>query len=326
MKVRMQVTLRPFDPESDFPAVVEIRNATFPHNPTSVESARFQWSTLDATRYHRERVVALEAAGGRAIGGASFNHNPEMFHADKYQCGIAVHPEFWGRGVGAQLWEWLQGRLAERHAVLARTSVWESHPHAVAFAQRRGFQEKRRMWQSILDVGGVDLTTLAHRWARVQEQGVLLTTLAAELIRDPECLAKLYALSSESLRHTPLPDVPTDPPFEMFRQWIMESPKRIPEGFFIARDGERYAGLSFLDKSDKEGMINQGLTATDPAYFGRGIAWALKLHTIRYAQEHGHRQIQTWNDSENQPMLSINLRLGFRPLPAWITMAREFSR
>jgi len=58
----------------------------------------------------------------------------------------------------------------------------------------------------------------------------------------------------------------------------------------------------------------------------RGIAWALKLNTVKYAQENGYERIKTWNDTENQPMLSINLRLGFQPLPATITMEREFER
>lgn len=324
--VQLTVTLRPFAAAADFPAVVALRNAIYPHNPTSEESARFNWNVFDVLRYYRERVVAVDPQSGRVVGVATFNHNPELFHPDKYECGSSVHPEFQRRGIGGQLWEWLRGRLAARGAIVARAGVWENHPPALAFAQHRGFGEKRRIWQSVLDVTHVNLAALAYRWERAREQGIVLTTLAEELQRDPECLPKLYALASTALRHMPLPDVPTDPPYEMFLQWIMESPKRIPEGFFIARDGHRYVGVSFLDKSDKEGMINQGLTATDPAYMGRGIAWALKLNTIKYAQEHGYGQIQTWNDSENQPMLGINLRLGFHPLPAWIMMEREFTR
>jgi GNAT superfamily N-acetyltransferase len=322
---RLSITLRPFAPAGDFPAVVALRNAIYPHNPTSVETARFHWNVFDAQRYHRERMVAL-TEDGRVVGAASFNHNPEMYDPDKYECGISVLPEVQGRGVGSRLWEWLAGRLNARGARVARGGVWENHPPAVAFAQRRGFREKRRVWQSILEVSAVDRAGLAPRQERVRAQGVILTTLAAELARDPECLPKLYTLASEAMRHTPLPDVPTQPPFAMFRQWIVEDPRRIPEAFFIARDGDRYVGVSFLERSDKPGMINQGLTATDPGYMGRGIAWALKGRTVQYAAEQGFRQIQTWNDSENQPMLSINLRLGFKPLPAWIIMEQEFVR
>ena len=324
--VKMQVLLRPFAAEEDFPVLVAIRNAVYPHNPTTVESARFQWQTLDPQRYHRERQVAADPGSGYIVGAASINHNPEMFHPDKYECGILVHPDHQGGGIGDRLWAWVEGRLRQRGAVLARGTVWEGYPHAVAFAAKKGFREKRRGWQSVLEAKGVDLAALAHRWARVREQGIVLTTLAEELRRDPECLGKLYDLARTSLRHTPLPDVPTDPPYEMFRQWVMESPRRLPEAFFIAREGDRYVGISFLEKGAEEGVLGQGLTATNPDYMGRGIAWALKLNTVQYAQTHGDKQIKTWNDTENQPMLSINLRLGFMPLPAWITMEREFTR
>ncbi len=320
------MTLRPFDPETDFPGVVEIHNANYPFNLRSVERARFGWSTLDTQRYHRERQVAVEPGTGRVVGMAQFGHDPEMFHPDKYGCAIHVHPEYQGRGLGRQLWTWLDDRLRDRGAIVARGNVWEDHSRAVAFAARRGFAEKRRVWQSALAASQVDLAALAFRAERVQAQGITQTTLAAELAREPQCLQKLYALASESLRHMPLPDMPTDPPFEMFRQWVMENPHRLPEAFFIAQDGERYVGLSFLEKADEADALNQGLTATDPAYMGRGIAWALKLRTVKYAQDHAYRRIKTWNDAENKPMLSINLRLGFTPLPAWITVEREFAR
>ena len=324
--VKMKVGLRPFDPETDFPSVVEMHNANYPFNLRSVETARFGWNALDTQRYHRERQAAVEPQTGHLVGVATFGHNPEIFHPDKYGCGINVHPEYQKRGIGRQLWAWLDERLRARGAIVARSSVWEGHADAVAFAQRRGFVEKRRIWQSVLPVERVDLSVLAFRWERARAQGITMTTLAEELERDPECLTKLYTLASESLRHTPLPDVPTDPPFEMFRQWIMENPRRMPEAFFIARDGERYVGVSFLEGAEEERTLNQGLTATDPEYMRRGIAWALKLNTVKYAQENGYQRIKTWNDTENQPMLSINLRLGFRPLPATITMEREFER
>jgi len=324
--MKTQIILRPFDPASDFRGWVELRNAIYPHNPVSVESVRFHWDTLDQRRFHRERHLALDHAAARLVGSAGFSHEPEMFHPDKYVCHVYVHPDSQGRGIGTQLWEWLQGRLRDRGAVLARCGVWENHPHAVAFAAHRGFREKRRAWQSILEVHNVDLGGLAYRWDRVATQGIVLTTLTDELERDAECLPKLYTLSNEALRHTPLPDVPTDPPYEMFYQWIMESPRRLPQAFFIAADGARYVGVSFLEKGDEEGTILQGLTATDPEYMRRGIAWALKLNTVKYAQENGYERIKTWNDTENQPMLSINLRLGFQPLPATITMEREFER
>ena len=323
-KTKMKMTIRPFE-DSDFPAQAEIRNANFPENPVAAETLRFQWESLDPAKFHQERHVGVDPATGRVVAVASFSHNAEMFHPDKYGCGISVHPDYQQRGIGTQLWGLLHESLRARGAILARGQVWEKHPHSVAFAGRLGFREKRRGWQSILEVNGVNLQDYAHRWDRVREQGIVLTTLAEELQRDPECLRKLYVLANTAMRHTPLPDKPTDPPYEMFLRWTVENPKSMPEALFIAREGNRYVGYSHLGKSDEKDALSQWFTATDPDYMGRGIAWAVKLHTVKYAQEHGYKQIKTWNDTENQRMLSINLRLGFKPLPAWITMEKELA-
>lgn len=51
---------------------------------------------------------------------------------------------------------------------------------------------------------------------------------------------------------------------------------------------------------------------------GKGLAMALKLETVRYAQRLGVDHIKTWNDQKNRPMLAINEVMGFARQPAWI--------
>ncbi|MDR5682639.1 MAG: GNAT family N-acetyltransferase [Armatimonadota bacterium] len=317
-RTRMRIEIRPFE-ESDYPALAEMRNENHPTDPVTADTLRFWWEAAAAAGVHRERYVATDPDSGDPIGSAWFGHNAEMFHPDKYDCQVIVRPAFGGRGVGSQLWEVLHARLRERAAILARARVWEAHPHAVAFARRRGFRERRRTWQSILDVRGVDLAAHAHRWDRLRTRGIWITTLAQERTQDPDCLRKLHRLHDLALRNMPLPDEPTGVPWESFLRWVTGE-KAIPEATFIAKDGDRYVGCSHLERDDEPGTLGQGLTATDPDCTGRGIAWALKLCTVRYAQEHGYQRIKTWNDSANHAMLSINLRLGFVPQPAWITM------
>ena len=66
-----------------------------------------------------------------------------------------------------------------------------------------------------------------------------------------------------------------------------------------------------------------GLTAVLPPYRRRGIALALKLRGIRYAQAVGCPAILTGSEEHNRPMLTLNARLGFVPQPAWITFEKH---
>ena len=54
------------------------------------------------------------------------------------------------------------------------------------------------------------------------------------------------------------------------------------------------------------------------------IATALKVRTIEFAQTYGAQWIETSNE-ENNPMLQLNLRVGFQPAPAWLSFEKRFS-
>ena len=69
-------------------------------------------------------------------------------------------------------------------------------------------------------------------------------------------------------------------------------------------------GLSFLGPEEVTGVLIQGDTAVHVDWRRRGIASLLKLHTIAYAQRHGHEEITTRTAS--QGMRALNERLGFQ--------------
>lgn len=45
------------------------------------------------------------------------------------------------------------------------------------------------------------------------------------------------------------------------------------------------------------------------------ICLALKIMAVRFARQHGARQVRTDNDSLNAPILAINLKMGYQPQP-----------
>jgi GNAT superfamily N-acetyltransferase len=74
-----------------------------------------------------------------------------------------------------------------------------------------------------------------------------------------------------------------------------------------------------LDIPDAQSnTLNVGMTGVLRAHRRMGIATALKVRAIQFAQTYGARWIETGNE-ENNPMLQINLRLGFQPAPAWLS-------
>ncbi len=163
-----------------------------------------------------------------------------------------------------------------------------------------------------------------HNWD--PPAGIEIVTLAEELAKDPECLKELYEMDCELSLDVPRVDPFTRGPFETWRDWVLKSPRALPEAFFIAKAGDSYVGQSDVGRSEGlADVLYTGFTGVRREYRGRGIAMALKLRAIDYAKRHEYREIRTWNSTLNAPMLGINVKLGFVKQPAWITFGKNLA-
>ncbi|MFN4218250.1 MAG: GNAT family N-acetyltransferase [Candidatus Bipolaricaulia bacterium] len=309
---------------NDYAALAEIGNAIYPDYRYSADEIRYDDEHFDSTKYLFKRYVA--EIDQRVVGYAEYNHMPHMFHPQKFWLSVGVHPDFQRRGIGRALYERIVGDLYALKAVRAFTSAREDYPRSIAFLQKNGFSEIRRTWESRLPVRTFEFSKFAHYLEKFSAHGLTISTLAQERQRDPNCLKKLHELYVVIMEDVPHPDQYTPVDFEHFVRYSIEHPDAIAEGYFIAKDGERYIGQSNLRTSkDEPKDLYQGLTGVRREYRGKGVAMALKLKTIEYAHAHGYEIIKTWNDSANVGMLAINEKLGFMRQPAWITFVKEFS-
>lgn len=156
--------------------------------------------------------------------------------------------------------------------------------------------------------------------------GITITTLTEEKKNDPNWLVKIHELHTLIMADVPASSPYTPVPLDHFQRSLIDDPDLLPDGFFIAKDGELYVGESFVWQALAEpGHLYHGLTGVRCEYRGKGIAMALKLQVIEYAKAHRYTLIKTGNDTENLPILSLNEKLGFVRQPAWIEYEKVFS-
>ena len=311
--------IRPFT-AADYPAIARGSNRCYPEYPVTVEELRHEDESIDPSRFFAVRLVA--EVDGELIGALHIHHRPSRFHPDRYSWGLWVLPEHRRRGHGSALYEEGIRILRERGAQAATTGIKESMEDGVAFSRARGWKELRRDWESRLRVAGFDFRKFASADERIAREGIRVSTLAAELAADADAIQRAYELTEELRADVPATDPPSPQTLEEWRDHWMGSPGFLADAFFVAidRDG-RWLGMSNLERQIEEPtFVWQGLTGVRRDARGRGIAMALKLRTVEYAQRMGVDHIKTWNAQQNRAMLRINEAMGFEKQPAWIAI------
>ncbi len=315
------ITIRPFH-EDDYPAAIVLANAVYPDYPWSESEWRHWDSRYDGERLKLDRIVA-ELPDGRMLGFGEYHHASDTYHPQKLYLDLVVHPEDQGRGVGSRLYDALIDVMAPLEPIILWARVRETFERGIRFAEQRGFREVRRAWESRLDVATFDHAPFVEKAARAVE-GLTIATVAETQRTDRDWLHKVYDLALETAADAPRPDTYTPISLEEYVKNTSENPDYLPEAHFLVKDSGRYVAESNMFRSEQlPDVLYQGFTGTRRAYRNRGLALALKLRTVAYARAHGIREIRTWNDTLNEPMLHINVKMGFARQPAWITFEKR---
>ncbi|HSC51000.1 MAG TPA: GNAT family N-acetyltransferase [Gaiellaceae bacterium] len=205
---------------------------------------------------------------------------------------VRVRPESRRRGVGSALLEAARERTRE----LGCDSLWGrvADDASLEFVDRRGFREVAR-----------DLVV-----QRTVEPGAGEVAPGIIELRD-EHLQGAYEVSVEAIAevHAPLPAEAR--PFE---EWL-EHESRDPAIAFVALDGDEVVGYARLHTCGVAHRLEHGLTAVRRSHRRRGLATKLKRAEVRWAADHGYRELRTDTVEGNVGMRAVNERLGYRPLP-----------
>jgi GNAT superfamily N-acetyltransferase len=303
--------------ENDYLAMVAVDRAVWPDQLITLAATKHRDESRDKAYFLHRVMVEVE---GQVVAVASAMEPHWSYRPGKYNLDISVLPAFEGRGIGSDVYEYLTRLLFDRSPapILFTAGSRDDKPQGVRFLEKRGYTQTMRWPQSMIDLSTFDPGPFQAKADAVAASGIEIASLAELSERDPDWQRKVYDLDWAGIQDEPQPDTPTQMPFERYVTTILEAPEFMPQGFFIAVDNGEYVGLSELTHNpDGNEILYTGFTCVLRSHRRRGVATALKLRALTYAQSLGTRTVKTGNE-ENNPMYQINLRLGFEPAPAWL--------
>ena len=318
----LSLTFREFGP-ADYQRYVEILNANFPDYLVSVAEQRSRDESVDRSKYLLKRFACLDDRTDTIVGFGRIGNVLDTYHPQKFMINIYVDPQYQRMGVGGAIFDKLSDELTDLDAEVAWTMNKEDLSGQREFFQKRGFMEKRRDWESRLDLPAFQPEKFRGYETKMAEQGISFTTLAEVMRAGDDSMRKLHDLVQHIVADMPRQADFTPVPYDQWKTLLSNSPRIVPEGFLIARHGSEFVGESDVLRNERAPRtLSQGDTGVRREFRGRGIATALKLRVIEFAKNNGYETIETWNDSTNAAMLAVNTKLGFERRIGWILMEK----
>ena len=264
---------------------------------------------FDESKYfRREYVVENERKQIIAYGTVE-----QTVYLPKYRLLLLSDPQWLNHGAGDLLLDRLMTDLIEAKAITVSCRQYASETELVELLKRRGFEEVSRVLDLRLHVAELDVSPLLPVLRQIEEQGITITTFAEERDRDPRCVEKLYELTTLLSQDDPARG-PLAPPAFNAREALMwmKMPYVLPDAYFIAKRGDEYVGVSDVSLFEAvPGGLTQGFTGVKSEYRRRGLATALRVREILYAQSHGYQIIQASDKPEQIAIRALNEKLGF---------------
>jgi GNAT superfamily N-acetyltransferase len=253
-----------------------------------------------------------ETDDGRVIGSAGTAHDT-WDAPDRWFGSVRVRPEYRRLGVGSALLAELVHFMHTQGGKRFSGDVRDNDAESLRWAQARGGQIDRHLFESTLDLDTFDESRFAGVVPAAEASGLRFFTLADA--PDTGTLRGLYNLVSKTIFDIPGVNLGQ---FASFEEWCKgRNPEDYPADCqWLAADGDRIVGTTAL-QSKASGALYTFHTSVDRAYRGRGIALALKLLSVQTARRYGAHRMRTNNDEANAPMLAINRKLGYQPEPGY---------
>jgi mycothiol synthase len=315
--------VRPFD-DKDREPLVEAGNAEqHPMERQSADEWR-RWSKMftDATEL---RLVLLAPDGSVAGSGniqAGFFPRPD----GSQHLGIGVAREHRNKGIGSAMLDAFEAEAGRRSLPRILSGASASKPFALTWATKRGYREIGRRIMSYRELDSYEPAQWKDAMDRVARERISIRNVEEVLAeRDDPGKERLWReiWEAEGPMWDDIPFSSPTPhwPFERFEKMVVKNPQLLRDLSLLAYDGDRIVGLTTTgDREGKDGWTYMTGVARDAR--GKGIAMALKVDVLARAKAKGRRAMCTVNDEPNKAMRSVNIKLGYQPVPDHVELEK----
>lgn len=297
----MQIEIQPVEGEEDRGLWLQLRNAVAAEELPADQRDRLRELAPDT-------VELLALLDGRPVAAAFVGTSISEPLARQAGVGAHVLREWRSRGVGSALY----GELSRRARVLGKDELEATGPASddtsLAFLRRRGFREVTRSQQATLELAG-----LPEREPPAPPEGLEVVVLEGR----PELAAGMYEVAREAI-----PDIPVAERLETGteEEWRrLELDQARADLTVVALAEGSVVGYSTLGDFG-EGVGLHLMTGVRRDRRGQGIARALKLAQIDASRRAGLIRLLAFNDATNAPMQRLNVALGYRLHPVYVTL------
>ncbi len=301
--------------KSDYDVLAKIDSTLWQNHPVTADELRYRENHREK-KYWRKRII-LEFNNNTA-GYGSYGERDWAFVDGGFDFEISVLPKYRRLGGGSMLYEQIIDELYQKYPAKLSSYSREDQKDGMYFLEKRGYIRTLREPESVIYPQEFNGEQFIHYIQKLNTQKIFFYSLNEIDKIVYNWKEKLYDIEWEICQDIPFPDPPTKPPFDVWEKQTFDPGRFTPDSYFVAADGKNIVGVSCLKKvpADSKKMSTM-LTGTARKYRRRGIATALKTACINTAKRMGVKEIMTDNE-ENNPMYQLNLRLGFKPLPAWL--------
>ena len=303
--------------ENDYDGIVALRNSLYPKHLKTVKMVRHHDKT------HREKIKEKRFVfeeDGNIIVCAGYSQFIDAYHPQKFIIYIHVKCDHINKGYGGASFNFLIKQLEQFDPIKITSEVNEIHPRGVSFLKERGFTVSMKEQESQLDLTSYKPEKYQKEIERVTDQGYRIITLSQFRNEDKKADYKCWQFERVVAPDMPWTDPITVPEYDHYKEYLLAHPRFNPDSWFIVLDDKTIVGLNNLWKTSMKKIIGTGLTGVLRNYRRKGIATALKHTNLAWAKNQNYESIRTNNVDSNKGMLSINLKIGFKFMPAWLVL------